>query len=391
MIPIVRQKVKEKFFTKGQGNLALQIAHGMIPELTSQHMRDAGFGYNLVWDTLNKLQEINVLIKRELRRSGRYFKTIYEPVNNHLSEASLFESSPEEKKIKSEKKCVLQYIQKWNELAKKSEFGFKRISEKSVEIYQKEVLAFEKFADLSDFAEAVKELMQFPYFRGENNRGFILHFSFLLKQDKFKGYLDGTYFTKKSILVPNISSKAIPTVKKLVVDDTILQTKIDQFKIFCSQYYPKPGGKDLPDIEKIAVIDRLGSENAFKKVCDQAKASVKDIKYLPQPKNFFDQSYKNNYLKYAPKPEVIGTLSKNHNRRLVRKLKKILIERTPEHKGRFEAVDYRFSGEEDLLEIWGIEEFQIDWLRDNRFDKKIQRILMELTEKVFEIRFLRVL
>lgn len=391
MIPIITQKVKEKFFTKGQGNLAMQIAYGFIPELTSEEMRNAGFGYNLVWDTLKKLLSLEVLKKQQLRKYGRYYKTIYVPiVNDTIKEIPDVETG-EEIGEKKDQKNSLNYIQEWNKLAKKSEFDFKPISERAIGIYEEGILAFQEFGDLNDFSEAVEDLMKLPYFRGNNNRGYILSFSFLLKREKFKKYLDGDYFEKQSTPIPNIIPKTTPKPTPKVVKKkrkvVHSQEKIDQFEDYCNKYYPKAGGEKVPDSQKVEAVDRLETEKGFKYVCDQAKDSVKSLKYLPQPKNFFDQSYKNNYLKYAPEPKPAGVLSNNCNPDLSESVKNILTERFPDRASIFNAVEYRFAQDQNLLEIWSDEEFYLNWLQDNHFDKKIQRILMGIRSQMFSINF----
>lgn len=306
---------------------------------------------------------------------------------------------------------ALPYIEIWNKEIQKAGVSARRIPESTAGLFEPNVLEFEQSkagGTPEIFQEAISELLTFPHFRGETGKR-PLQFKFILNPRKLEKFLSGDYFdgTKEVEIKPQpvkapptpverIKKKVLKPQKVKATPEVIIETpmavdtpenleKIKRFNQQCKKHYPKPNVDQLSDQKKIEVMEKLPTNQAFKLTCQQAQKSVKKDIYLPKASNFFDANYsKTNYLQFAPEPKPTGVLTKNRDRKLLKKLLNTLKEEYPLRAEIFSGVDIRISPEQKLVEIRG-EEFYLQWLQDNHFDVKIQRILMRLTGERFSV------
>lgn len=84
---------------------------------------------------------------------------------------------------------------------------------------------------------------------------------------------------------------------------------IKTFDEYCRRYYQKAGANQVPDQQKVSVMIRVKTEEAFKGVCEEKWSQllpVKDIKFLPKPSAFWCEDSPCSYLDYF-KPEAKET------------------------------------------------------------------------------------
>lgn len=387
-------------------------------EISKKKLASNGYGKKLVNSIFSALKKAGYFVSmRKKDKSGRYIKdgVIYRFAQKGIEVLKYFG-----KKISSVGSSVaLPYVQAWNAMIKEQNLLLKPIYESTAKLFNPDILSFEQVGGSVDiFKDAVSELLSIPYFRGELGKK-PLQFEFILNPENLKKFLSGVYFDRTKVqpveqietlsnpvkqapqrefnstppqrqAVPSILSQEATPERQSVPAETKSTDeieKINQFNHRCKKYYPKPGASQLPDSRKIEVMKRIPTEKDFKYTCEQAKNKVSSERYLPKPSNFFDPEYSNNYLQYAPEPKPTGKLDRNHDQELLKKLIEALSSKYPLRSDIFTSVDIRIAPEQNIFEIRG-EEFHLQWLQDNHFDVKIQRILIQMSGKRFDPTFI---
>lgn len=368
MIGQIYQKINPKLLKPKGKLLILELLSGYYPVITKENIMKAGYGENVTVAILAELKRLGMIILEKFRDNRGCF-TAFRYVLG-----SLFKPFFSEKSEKEVKKSisVTPYIECWNTLAKKSDFPFETIPKNKASLFESEIKHFEQIADIEEYKKMVKVLMKLPYFRGENNSGFILRFHFILNPQKVKQYYQGGYFKQKEKKSDHLIVEKVETIDPL----------IPQFDQLCKQYYPKPNICD--DQQKIEVMNRIQTEKQFQLICKAVKKSVKKELYLPNSGNFFDLNYKNNYTKYISEKPV-QKLTKNRSKKLLKMLKDQLDQRYSELKYIFDDIDIRICETDKIIEIYSDHTTYLNRLKSNRFDIKIKRLMIKLTNIKFQV------